>query len=90
LRLISKDEKFVRKFPENRIIGEAVSLLVDNRGVMGWGRMTKREQITIDDALRDLPEAAALLEQATRLVNSRKADHGKPMLSPAAAHDLAG
>ena len=45
---------------------------------------------TVDDALRDLPEAPAMLERAIELVNAWKEANGKPLLSPEVSHDLAG
>ena len=44
----------------------------------------------IDDALRDLPEAPDLIEQASALVRDWKEANGIPLLSPEAARDLAG
>jgi hypothetical protein len=52
-----------------------------------WARSDEQ---SIDDALRDLPEAPAWLERATRLVEDWKVAHGKAMLSPEATRDLAG
>jgi hypothetical protein len=44
----------------------------------------------VNEALRDLPEAPAMFERASEIVNAWKEANGKPLLSPEVSHDLAG